>query len=399
VNGVVGGVDERAMSGVTSPTSRIPAPGVGRRAPWDAVLDASGSVRAVAVLRIALGLITLLHLRPFLRDALDGVSYDDHFWEPFMTWLPPVSDRLWFALLWVGAAAAVLMTIGLWTRVATLTTFAVVAGNLLLSQTHFRHNRAFLVIVLGGVALLPAGRMLSIDAWRRRRRGRVDLPDVAALWPLWLLRSQVCLVYLASGFSKLVDPDWFGGLVLWDRVVRYQHVFEPTPIPNWAVDLLTERWLYYIVGPAAVLTELFIGIGLWFGRTRLAAVWVAIAFHVLIEVSALVEVFSYAAIAALAIWVTPSTRDRTLYVGGDAATSRAVIALVRAGDWFGRFAVMRAEASDPVLTVVDRDGTVRTRGAAVSLLLGRLPLTFPVVAPVRFLASRHRRRAIAKVAA
>ncbi len=117
--------------------------------------------------------------------------------------------------------------------------------------------------------------------------------DVAALWPLWLLRAQVCLVYLASGFSKLVDPDWFGGLVLWDRVVRYQYVLEPTPLPAWAVDLLTERWLYYVVGPAAVFTELFIGIGLWFGRTRLAAVWVAIVFHLLIEVSASVEVFSY----------------------------------------------------------------------------------------------------------
>jgi uncharacterized membrane protein YphA (DoxX/SURF4 family) len=363
------------------------------------VLDWTGSVRAIAVLRIAIGPITLLHLRPFLGDALDGVSYDDHYWEPFISWLPRVPDTLWFALLWVGAAGAVLTTVGLWTRVATATTFAVVAGNLLLSQTHFRHNRVFLVIVLGGVALLPAGRVLSFDAWWRRRRGRPALPDVAALWPLWLLRAQVCLVYLASGLSKLVDPDWFGGLVLWDRVVRYQHVLEPTPLPGWTIDLLTERWVYYVVGPAAVFTELLIGLGLWFGRTRLAAIWVAIVFHLLIEVSASVEVFSYAAIAALAIWATPSTRDRTVRVGGDAATSRAIIALVRAGDWFGRFDVVRAGASEPVVTVVDRDGTEHTRFSAVSLLLSRLPLTFPVVAPVRVLASRHRRHARAMVAA
>ena len=269
------------------------------------------------------------------------------------------------------------MTIGLWTRVATVTTFAVVAGNLLLSQTHFRHNRAFLAIVLGGLALLPAGRVLSVDAWWRRRRGRVGLPTSRALWPLWLLRAQVCLVYLASGISKLVDPDWFGGLVLWDRVVRYQYVLEPTPLPDWAVDLLTERWLYYVVGPAAVFTELFIGVGLWFGRTRLAAVWVAFVFHLLIEVSASVEVFSYVAIAALAIWVTPSTRDRIVRVGGDAATSRVVIALVRAGDWFGRFDVVRAAPPEPVITVVDRDGTVHTGADAVSLLLSRSPAHVP----------------------
>ncbi|MGH9134289.1 MAG: HTTM domain-containing protein [Ilumatobacteraceae bacterium] len=373
-----------------SGTLTADAPGL-RRAPyWDAVLDWTGSVRAIAVLRLVMGPITLMHLRPFLRDALDGVSYDDRFWEPFIGWLPHVPDRLWFAMLWVGAAAAVLMTLGLWTRLATFTTFAVVASNLLLDQTHFRHNRAFLAIVLGGIMLLPSGRVLSVDAWWTRRRGRPRLPDTAALWPLWLVRAQVCLVYLASGFSKLVDPDWFGGLVLWDRVVRYQHVLEPTPLPGWAVDLLTDRWPYYVIGPAAVVTELFIGIGLWFSRTRLAAVWVAIAFHVLIEVSAKVEVFSYAAIAALAIWVTPVARDRVVRVGADTTASRTVASLVRAADWFGRFRVVRADATDPAVAVVDRDGTVYTRGAAVGLLLSRLPITFPVVAPVRAAARRLR---------
>ena len=276
------------------------------RTRWDDVLDWSGSIRAIAVMRIAIGPITLLHLRPFLRDAAAGVSYDDHFWQPFVAWLPELPAGVWFALVWVGAAAAVLMTIGLWTRLATVTAFTVVAGNLLLSQTHFRHNRTFLVILLGGLALLPAGRLLSVDAWRRRRAGRAAAPDVVALWPLWLLRVQVCLVYLASGTSKLVDPDWINGLVLWDRVVRYQT--ELAPLPEWARDLLVERWPFYVIGPAAVLTELLIGVGLWHGRTRLAALWVALCFHVMIEISASVEVFSLAAIAALAIWVTPSTR-------------------------------------------------------------------------------------------
>ena len=200
------------------------------------------------------------------------------------------------------------------------------------------------------------------------------------------------LVYLASGISKLVDPDWISGLVLWDRVVRYQYVLEPTPLPGWAIDLLTSRWLYYAVGPAAVLTELFIGVGLWFRRTRLAAVWVALTFHVLIEVSASVEVFSYAAIAALAIWVTPVTRDRVLRVGGERGTSELVVALVRAADWFGRFRVERGGPTERFLTVVDRDGTEHVRGEAAGVLMSRLPLTFPLAAPVRAVMSWRRGR-------
>ena len=360
------------------------------RTRWDDVLDWSGSVRAVAVMRIAIGPITLLHLRPFLRDAAAGVSYDDHFWRPFVPWLPELPAGVWFALLWVGAMAAVLMTIGLWTRFATVTAFAVVAGNLLLSQTHFRHNRTFLVILLGGLALLPAGRLLSVDAWRRGRAGNGTPPDVALLWPVWLLRVQVCLVYLASGISKLVDPDWLSGLVLWDRVVRYQH--ELAPLPEWARDLLLERWLFYAIGPAAVLTELFIGVGLWFPRTRLVALWVALSFHVMIEISVSVEVFSYAAIAALAIWVTPSTRDRVVRIRRDAPTDQIVLALVRVGDWFGRFRTEPAPPAASRLTVVDRDGTEYTGGAAVGVVLSRLPLTFAVGAPIVAVTRRRRAR-------
>ena len=116
-----------------------------------------------------------------------------------------------------------------------------VAGNLLVSRTHFHHNRTFLTILLFGLTLLPVGRVLSVDAWLARRRGRPLVDDVR-LWPLWLLRVQVSLVYVASGTSKLVDPDWFGGLVMWDRVVRRRHHLEPTPLPDVG-DRLADRAL------------------------------------------------------------------------------------------------------------------------------------------------------------
>ena len=129
------------------------------------------------------------------RDACAGAPTTTTSGSRSSPWLPALPDRLWFAMLWVGAAAAVLMTVGLWTRLATVTTFAVVAVNLLVSQTHFRHNRAFLAILLGGLALLPAGRVLSVDAWRRRRRacrsptscrcGRCGCSAPRSVWSTW----------------------------------------------------------------------------------------------------------------------------------------------------------------------------------------------------------------------
>ena len=222
--------------------------------------------------------------------------------------------------------------------------------------------------------------MLSLDARRRRRSGvSADPCDRATLWPLYLLRALVSSVYFASGFSKLTDPDWVGGLVLWDRVVRYQdnvrHSVLPGPVADAVLDVLTTRWFHAILSPMAVATELFIAIGLWFPRTRLAAVWAALAFHLSIEISASVQVFSLAGVVALVIWATPSTRDRTVVADPTTAS------WVRRLDWLARFEVQ--ERPGATLQLVDRDGSVHTGRDARWLVTSRLPLLFPFVAPLR----------------
>ena len=133
------------------------------------------------------------------------------------------------------------MTVGLATRLATATTFGVVAYNLFLSTTHVHNNRAYLAVVLAALAVAPCGRELSVDAWRRRRRDLPPLALTAPAWPLLLLRFEASVVYGASGLSKLVDPDWFGGTVTWHRVVRVRDELVASPLPAWAIDVLTER--------------------------------------------------------------------------------------------------------------------------------------------------------------
>jgi Vitamin K-dependent gamma-carboxylase len=187
----------------------------GVAAELDDLLGRPVSMRALALLRVLSGPAVLLHLQPFLSDAWDGRIYRDAFYEPYVAWYPEVPDTIYVGLLWLAAAGAVAMSLGLLTRLATTTTFAIVAYNLFLSTTHFHNNRAYLVIVLGLLAVTPCGRELSVDALVRRRQGRPALSLLAPAWPLWLLRFECAAVYGASGLSKLVDPDWFGGTVTW----------------------------------------------------------------------------------------------------------------------------------------------------------------------------------------
>jgi uncharacterized membrane protein YphA (DoxX/SURF4 family) len=358
---------------MTAATAR-PVSVVGR---FDELLGRPVSMRSLALLRVLAGPIVLLHLWPFLSDALDGRIYSDAFYEPYATWYPELPRAVYVGLLWLGAVAAVFMAAGVLTRLAAATTFAIVAYNLFLSTTHFHNNRAYLVIVLAVLAVAPCGRELSVDAWIRRRRGLPALDRRAPGWPLWLLRFECAAVYGASGMSKLLDPDWFGGTVPWMRVVAARD-----DLPGWAVSVLTNRDFHTGAAKVIVLTELFIAGGLWWRNTRYAAVWVAVIFHVSIQLSADVQIFSVLGIAVLVIWAVPSTRDRVVFV------DERWLDYVRVFDWLARFRVEVGSA----LTVTDRDGTVLRGRPALVLLLSRLPVTAWFALPALLLPSVRRAR-------
>jgi hypothetical protein len=330
-------------------TSAPPRRSINRPGWLDTVVDQWGSLRAVAVMRVVAGVIVIRHLWPDVWAATLPV---DRFHVPWWSWLPVPSHAEYRALLYIGVAAGTCMVVGVASRIACVVSLAVVSYLLFVDMTGFAHNRAFLVWMLVGLSLVPA-----------RREGYV--------WPLYLMRMIVSSVYLTSASTKLFEPDWRSGLVLWDRVVRYQgHI----PFGGWLHDVLTTRGTYVVLAPAAIALELFIGVGLWHGRTRLAAVWVAIAFHTSIEIAANVQTFSYSAIAALLIWVTPQTRDRVLIAGP------RLCAVVSQLDWMQRFRLVADERGRPV-KLVDRDGTVRHGRDAVLTASSRLPLLFVVVAP------------------
>jgi len=350
----------------------------------DELLGRRVSMRALALLRIMAGPIALAHLWPFVADARAGVIYRDAFYEPYAAWYPELPRPLYMGLLALGVVAAVAMSLGLLTRVATAATFGVVTYNLFLSTTHFHSNRAYLVIVLAALAVAPCGRELSVDAWLRARRGWPALDPRSPAWPLWLLRFEAAAVYGASGLSKLVDGDWFGGTVTWHRMVQVRDQLEASPLPGWAVSLLADRSFHTYAAKVIVLTELFIAVGLWWQGTRYAAVWVAVAFHLAIQLTASVQIFSFLGIAALVIWAVPSTRDRV--VGFDPADTgqRRLAEAVAALDWLARFRLVEGGRGSP-LTLTDRDGTVSTGRAARVRVLSRLPLTAWFALPVLLL--------------
>ena len=342
---------------------------------WNRTLDDPVDVRALAVLRLAIAPVVLLHLRPFLTAARDGIIYSDRFTLPFWAWYPELPRTAYVVLLWLIVATALMLSLGLFTRTMAWLTAGGVAYNVFLSQIHFRHNRAFLIILLIGLAVLHSGRTMSLDAFRARRRGTPLDSRGGSRLALTVLRVEVAAVYLASGFSKLVDPDWWGGTVTRLRIERYRPRLSEVGIPDAIVDVLADPGFQAVTAKVLVLMGLFIGLGLLVSRTRKAAIWVAIPFHISIQISAAVQVFSIAALAALFVWVDRPARQRVVRV------KEKWIAPIRWLDWTGRFRLV--PSTSPM--TVDGDGLSREGPTARWFVLSRLPLTFWLAAPVQLL--------------
>lgn len=357
---------------------------------WNAQIDATGDPRAMSILRILLGPIVLLHLAATYGAAADGIVYSDRYYLPYFDWYPEAGPVLYQVMLWSAGVTAIAMSLGMLTRLTTAYTAFFVGYNLFLSKTHFAHNRAFLLILLITVAIIPVGRWCSFDAWFARRfRPDRPPPDAVPLWPVWLVRFEVVVVYCASATSKLIDPDWWGGLVLQRRAIDNRRIAIDGGAPAWLMDLLADEQFQSAVSKGAVLTEYVIGLGFLHRRTRLLAIWVAIPFHVAIEITARVQVFSWAALAALVIWVTPTVGRRNLTVpAGD-----RLAAAVRSLDWFGRFEIAQTDGN--AVRVVEHDAgrsVVRHGADARWTAWSRLPATFWFAAPMLAVARLRARR-------
>ena len=284
--------------------------------PWlrrvDDPLGRPVSMRAMALLRVLVGPIVLLHLRPLLEDAWHGRLQRDVFHHPYASWYPEL-PRVAYVAMCGSPRGGGGDDHRARTRAATATVWLIVTYDLFLSTTNFHNNRAYLVIVLAALAVTPAGgavgrRLVAGAPWAGGPPDRVAgvAAVVAAVRGLDGLRR--------SGLSKLLDHDWASGTVTWHRVVLQRARLESSVLPGWAVDVLTDRSFHTFAAKVIIATELFIALGLWW-RTRNVAVWIAVCFHVTIQLTASVEVFSYLAIAALVIWSVrrprSAARDRS----------------------------------------------------------------------------------------
>ena len=281
-------------------------------------------------------------------------------------------------------AIAVMVTVGHRARLALLGSAVLGVYTLLCNRVEFHHNRYSLYCYAFLIAVGPCDRAIAITRDESPSHG-------APMWAQRLAQLQVSIVYLASGASKLLDPDWRDGVVLSDRFARYAYQAIEKGVPQSVVDAFATPAATSALAKAAIATELFLAFGLFDKRTRVFALWWGTMFHLTIEATSKVEIFTWLTLAMYALFATPDVRARKLFFDPSRARGRTIARAVRLLDWLARFDV-KAWAPDDLkqghsIVVVRRDGTRATGIRALAMCARTLPLLFPLWAPLAFVAS------------
>jgi len=347
----------------------------------------TGDAHVLGVVRIAIGGMLLLQTLTAANALLEQGYFGDVFHMPFLpeAWVP--SRSIYVAVLAARVLLAVLVMLGHWAVPAALASALLGIYALLCDRLGYHHNRYALFCFAFLLAFTPCDRTLCIPRSNEERRG--------PRWAVRLAQIQVSLIYLASAGSKLLDDDWRGGRVILDRFARYGGEAIARGIPPRVVEAFSQPIVTSALAKLAISTELFLALALFSRRLRIVALWWGLMFHLTIEVTSKVELFTWLTLTTYAFFVTPDARARKFFFDPSRPRARWLARTVAGLDWFARFEI-RPWAPDHlrkghVIVIMRRDGSRATGLRALTMIARCTPLLFPLWAPLALLASFTRR--------
>lgn len=245
--------------------------------------------------RVALGLILVWEAYRYLSYNWPRTLFLE---PPFLfkyqgfEWVRPLPEAIHLAVVPTLGVLAVAFTVGLFYRIAAGLLFFGWAYIFLLDQALYLNHLYLVVVLIGLMALLPAHRAFSIDAWWRPGLYANTVPQ----WTIDLLRFQIGIVYFFGGVAKL-NLDWLTGVPMQMMLLGSPHLFG-----SWA----GEPAFALVFAYSGLLLDLFIVPLLCWRKTRLFALLLATIFHVTNHILFQIGIFPWTMLAATFILWPPA---------------------------------------------------------------------------------------------
>ena len=219
--------------------------------------------------------------------------------------LIPQNDSWIEASFWLFLGFAVLLTLGLLTRLSSVVVFLCLAS--LQQRNPFITNSGDTFLRIAGFFLMfaPAGAALSLDRLIRIRIGREGREiQPRSPWAQRMIQFQLALVYFVGFCWKSMGAPWVNGTALYyvfhlDQIRRF-------PIPQWMEQPLILKlgtWLTLVL-------EFSLGILIWFRELRYPLLFIGLLFHLCLEYALNVPMFQWAMLSAYVLFIHPDDLTR-----------------------------------------------------------------------------------------
>jgi hypothetical protein len=258
---------------------------------------------------------TLLLLRP---DWLNW--YGVHAWVTLSTMMKvepgmrlnlftvvPQNDSWINALFWLFLGFAVLLTIGLWTRVSSVVVFLALAS--IQQRNLFITNGGDVFLRIAGFFLIfaPAGAAFSIDRRIRIRAGKEGREiQPRSPWAQRMIQFEMALLYFVSFCWKSMGVPWVNGTAL--SYVNQLEELRRFPRPQWMqAPVLLKLGAWLTLG-----LEFSLGILIWFKELRYPLLLLGLLFHLCIEYWLNIPMFQWNILTAYVLFVDPKDLEKGL---------------------------------------------------------------------------------------
>ncbi len=254
-------------------------------------------IASLVFLRIAFGLVMIWEVwRYFDHGWISKYWIEPEMNFPYLgfSWITPLPGEGMHYLFAGMGVLALMITLGLAYRLATLLFFLAITYVFLLEQARYLNHFYLACLLALLMALVPAHRCCSVGT----RLGRVKPSNTTPLWSVWIFRFQLAVVYFYGGLAK-INADWLHGEPMRMWLERRGDMTLIGPL----LDSEFTVWLFVYGG---LLFDLAVVPLLLWRRTRIPAFILTVLFHLTNAVVWTIGIFPFMAIALTTVFLDPS---------------------------------------------------------------------------------------------
>ncbi len=230
-----------------------------------------------------------------------------HLTYPGFGWVHPWPEPFMTAHIVLLGLAGLALAFGLCYRFAAVAVTLLFSYVFLLDESLYL-NHFYLMCLLAFLLIgMPADACFSLGR-RLRRRGTTESATIP-FWPVFLLRSQIFILYFYGGLAKL-NADWLSGAAMYEPAQQIVHFLTGATGSDGDASLLLFIAKFLAIG--GTIFDLSIGFLLLWRRTRLLGLVWAGMFHAINSQLFPIGVFPVLAFTATLIFCEPDWPRRAV---------------------------------------------------------------------------------------